>query len=86
MGVDVHRLWVSFRELTQRELILLNYLVKIVYRSHLEITSIVGTSSAFPKATTLFLPVGETLKPLALFIQLPTRRVPGNPHGPGPSV
>jgi hypothetical protein len=31
---------------------------KIIYRSYLEITSIVGTS-AFPKATTLLLPVGD---------------------------
>jgi hypothetical protein len=51
---------------------LLNYFVKIIYRSHLEITSIVGTV-AFPKATTPLLPVGEALKPLALFTELPRR-------------
>jgi hypothetical protein len=62
----LHGLRVPFRELTQRELTLLNSLVEIIYRRHSEITSIVGTS-AFPKATTLFLPVGEPLKRLALF-------------------
>jgi hypothetical protein len=44
---------------------LLDYLVKIIYRSHLKITSIVGTS-AFPKATLLLLPAAEALKPLVL--------------------
>jgi hypothetical protein len=38
---------VPFKELVQRSLTLLDYLVKIIYRSHLEITSIVGIS-AFP--------------------------------------
>jgi hypothetical protein len=40
-------------------------LVKIIKGSHIEITSIVGTS-AFPKATPLLLPAAEALKPLAL--------------------
>jgi hypothetical protein len=43
---------------------LLKYFVKIIYRSHLEITSSVGTS-AFPKATLLLLPAAKALKPLA---------------------
>jgi hypothetical protein len=44
----LHGLGVSFDELVQRTLTLLDYLVKIIYRGYLlEITSIVGTS-AFP--------------------------------------
>ena len=38
---------VPFEELVRRSLILLDYLVKIIYGSYLEITSIVGMSS-FP--------------------------------------
>jgi hypothetical protein len=45
----LRRLGVSFDELTRRWVILLNYFVKIIYRSHLDITFIVGTSS-FPTA------------------------------------
>ena len=59
----LHRFRVPFDELTQRELTLLDYFIKLIYGSHLlEITSIVGTSS-FPKATTLLLPVAGALKP-----------------------
>jgi hypothetical protein len=49
--------------------ILFNYFFNITYRSHLDITSIVGTS-AFPKATTHLLPVAEPSKLLALFTNL----------------
>jgi hypothetical protein len=44
----LHGFRVPFDELTQRELTLFNHSVKIIYRSHLEITSIVGTSSFLP--------------------------------------
>jgi hypothetical protein len=63
----LHGFRVPFGDLAQRLLTLLNYLVKIIYRSHLlEITSSVGTST-FPKATPLLLPAAEALKPLALY-------------------
>jgi len=39
----LHGLRIPFDELTQDELALLNCLVKIIYRRHIEITSSVGT-------------------------------------------
>ncbi len=50
MGVQLtHRLRVSFHEFTQRLVILLNYLVKYICRSHLlEITSL-GLTHPFPR-------------------------------------
>jgi hypothetical protein len=39
------RLWVCFHELTQRQVILLDHFVEIIYRSHLDITPIFGLSS-----------------------------------------
>jgi hypothetical protein len=62
----LHGFRVPFGELAQRLLTLLKYLVKIIYRSHLELTSSVGTST-FPKATPLLLPAAEALKRLALY-------------------
>jgi hypothetical protein len=48
MREDVlHRLRVPFHEFTQRQVILLDQFVYIVYRSHLEITFIVSTPSFF---------------------------------------
>jgi hypothetical protein len=44
----LRRLGVTFHEFTKRKVVLLNYFVKISYRSHLEIISIVSTSSFFP--------------------------------------
>ena len=38
----LHRLGVPFHELTKRLLILLDQLVDIVHRGHLDITSVVG--------------------------------------------
>ncbi len=51
LGWLLHGFRVPFEKLVQRSLTSLDYLVKIVYRSHLEITSIAGTFS-FPKTTT----------------------------------
>jgi len=62
----LHGFRVPLRELAQRWLTLLKYLVKIIYRSHLEITSSVG-SSTFPKVTPLLLPAAEALRLLALY-------------------
>ncbi len=73
MGVELpHRLRVSFHEFTQRQVILLNYLVKIIYRRYLEFTSIAVTSS-LPVATTHLLPVGTASKRRVLFTQVPRR-------------
>jgi hypothetical protein len=48
MGEELlHRLWVPFDELVARLLELFEYSVKIIYSSHIEITSIVDTLS-FP--------------------------------------
>jgi len=48
MGVQsLHGLWIAFVELTQRLVVLLDHLVKIIYRGHEGITSIVETLS-FP--------------------------------------
>jgi hypothetical protein len=69
---------VPFEELAQRELTLLKYFVKIIYRSHLlEITSTVGACS-FPKTTRQLSPVGEALKRLTLFTEMPRRHLVGN--------
>jgi hypothetical protein len=38
----LHRLGVPFHELTKRQVILLDQLVDIVHRGHLDITSVVG--------------------------------------------
>jgi hypothetical protein len=56
MGVQLpHRLRVSFHEFTQRLVILLNYLVKIICRSHLlEITSL-GLTHPFPRYLAIIL-------------------------------
>ena len=43
----LHGFWVSFYELVARPLELFEYSVKIIYSSHVELTSTVGTSS-FP--------------------------------------
>jgi hypothetical protein len=51
----LHRLGISFDELVQRLVILLDQFVYIIYGSHLEITSIVATSS-FAKVTRHSLP------------------------------
>jgi hypothetical protein len=44
----LHRLRIAIYGLTQRYVISLDQLVYIIYRSYLEITSIVGTSSSRP--------------------------------------
>jgi hypothetical protein len=75
----LHGFRIPFDELAQRELTLLNYFVKIIYRSHLDTTSIDGTSS-FPKATTHLLPVAEALKLLALFTDSRRRGLLGSSH------
>jgi hypothetical protein len=61
-------------------MILPHYFVEIIYRSHLDITSIVGTSS-IPIATALLSPVAEALKLLAsIHPAAESSEVLGNPH------
>src|SRR5918997_5583079 len=60
----LHRFGVAFQELTRRLLPLLEHLAKIIYRSHLEITSIVGT--CFP-----LIPCDHS----TLFTQVPRRLI-----------
>jgi hypothetical protein len=68
MGEEpLHRLRVSFDELPLRQVKPLDQFVDIIYRSHLEISSIVSTSSS-PEATTHLLPIDGALKlPWPLF-------------------